>query len=274
MHQPVDNTPYWAVDPYRWDIPYINFYGRGAEVTFGVSKEATVQHLLSAIRERGSVIYIGFCYSCTEGNFEEDIIRLAQFGTSQITHASVWFGEHVTTMAVGGECGVVMTQSPLNYGRWELAPLPFTNVPLAFRIGVDIVLKCNRQGVCYRDQRWTVFMHMMKRLLTPGFREKITQNDYDPDKPETWSHGVHCSQLTLLFLKRCVLRGALYIAPRHRERFLNINSFTCLPASLRALLAEVWVGRGQFRDYRNVGEKVWKAWYPHYWERKDTELLK
>lgn len=267
------NTPYWAVDPYRWDMPYINFNGSEADVQFNVSYETTVQHLISAIKKRGNIIYIGFKYysADTEGNFEESVIQIAQFG-SHLTHASVWFGEHVTTMAVGNH-GVSMIQSPLNYGRWELVPLPFTNVPLAFRIGVDIMLKCNSEYVCYNDQRWTVFMHVMKRLLKPGYREERNPNDYDPDKPETWRHGVHCSQLTLLFLKRCVLKGALYIAPQHRERLLGTNSFTCLPARLRALLAEVWGGRGQFRDYRNVGEKVWKAWYPHYWNGKPTAPL-
>ena len=268
------NTPFWAVDPYRWDMPDLHFNRQRGEVTFSVSKEATVQHLLSAIRERGDRIYIGFTYydANTERNWEEDTIQLAQFG-SNLTHASVWFGEHVTTMAVG-DYGVLMTQSPLNYGRWELVPLPFTNVPLAFRIGVDIVLKCNREDVCYNDQRWAVFMHMMARLLKPGYTGKHNAKDYDPDKPESWSNGVHCSQLTLLFLKRCVLRNALYIPQQHLDRLLKTNSYTCLPVDLRALLREIWGGVGEFRDYRNVEEKVRKAWYPHYCGLEDTKPLK
>lgn len=268
----MDNTPYWAVDPCRWDMAYMHFYRKYAEVRFDVSKQDTVQHLLSAIRQRGDRIYIGFTYydQTSDRNSDEDIIQLAQFG-GNICHSCVWFGEHVTTMAAGD--AISMVQSPLNYGRWELVSLPFTNVPLAFKIGVDIVLKCNNNNIGYNDQRWSVLMHMVARLLIPGQKE-VTGTDYDPDKPETWTHGVHCSQLTLLFLKRCVLHSALYIAPQHRERLMLTHSFTCLPVSLRALLAGIWGGSGQFRDYRHVRKEVRKAWYPHYYDRRDTKLLK
>ena len=270
----INNTPYWAVDPCRWDISYLYFHGRDPEVSFDVTKEATVQHLLSAIQHRGNKIYIGFTFydaKIDDKNMQLDIIQLAQFGKN-IYHSCVWLGEHVTTLAVGRN--VRMVQSPLFYGRWELVSLPFTNVALAFRIAVDITLKCNNEDIHYSDHRMTVLWHMMARLFIPGHKEdRGVKGDYDPDSPETWSRGVHCSQLTLLFLKRCVVRNALYIPPQHREMFLQTYSFTCLPASLRALLGMIWGGVGEFRDYRNVGNDVRHAWYPHYYERKDTALL-
>lgn len=269
----VDNTPFWAVDPDRWDLSYMYFSGKSGHVTFDVSKEATVQHLLAAIQQRGNRLYIGFEFYDDKRYFEGDIIQLAQFG-GNLVHACVWFGEHVTTLAAGRELGISMIQSPLNFGKWELVSLPFTNVPLALRIGVDIVLKCNKECIIYNDQRWTILRHMMKRLLIPGYQaEANVHSDYDPDKPDTWTHGVHCSQLVLLFLKRCILHNALYTPPQHREKILQTDSYTCLPVDLRKLIREVWGGAGQFRDYRDVGSKVRGVWYEHYWEREAARQL-
>jgi hypothetical protein len=270
----IDNTPYWAIDPYRWDISFLQFHGRGAKMEFDVTKEATVQHLLSAIKQRGSKIYIGFSYydAAKDRYIPCDVVQIAQFGKN-ICHSCVWFGEHVTTLAAGDR--IMMVESPLNYGRWELISLPFTDVPLAFRIAVDITIKCNSKGINYSDHRMSVFSHMMARLFIPGHSEdRGIKGDYDADKPETWRSGVQCSQLTLLFLKRCVIRNALYIPPQHREMFLQTYSFTCLPASLRDLVSGIWGVTGEFRDYGNVGNDVRKRWYPHYYDRKDTKLLK
>jgi hypothetical protein len=276
MGDKTDNTPYWAVDPCRWDIYRLDFTGTSGSVYFDVSKEETVQHLLSAIQQRHNRLFIGFTHydHAKEKDFEYDVIQLAQFGKN-ICHACVWFGEHVCTLAAGSDVGLQMTGSPLNYGRWELVSLPFTDVPLAFRIGVDIVLKCNEGGIKYKPQTWQVLWHVMTRLFVPGSGEDSGNSpDYNPDRPETWTKGVQCSQLVLLFLKRCILHNALHIPPRHRERFLRVHSFTCLPARLRVLLAEVWGGVGEFRDYRGVGEEVRKRWYPHYCARRETALFK
>lgn len=166
----IDNTPFWAVDPDQWDLSYKNFNGKEGEVTFDVSREATVQHLLAAIQQRGGKIYIGFeFYDTQHRDFECNVIQLAQFG-SDIIHSCVWFGEHVTIMAVGRKLGISMIQSPMNFGRWELVSLPFTDIPLAFRIGVDITLKCTQECIGYNDQRWAVLGHMLKRLLIPGYQ--------------------------------------------------------------------------------------------------------
>lgn len=271
--------PYWAVDPYRWDMYKTYFTGRSGEVRFDVTKEATVQHLISAINQRGSRLYIGFTYydPKTERDFEEDVIQIAQFGKN-ICHSCVWFREHVTTLATSTEEGIVMTQSPLEYGKWELVSLPFCNVPLAFRIGVDIVLKCNKEDIHYEPQTWHVLCQMLTRLLVPGSRSEGASYDwdYDPEKPETWTRGIHCSQLTLLFLKRCVVHNALFIPNQHRRRFIGINTFTCLPAMLRALLTEIWGGmeRIEFRDYREIGDDIRKSWYPSYYYGRETESLK
>lgn len=272
------NTPFWAVDPDKWDFSDLRIVSNGAYVTFDVSKEDTVRHLLTAIQQRGSKIYIGFAFydRRKEWDLEEETIQLAQFG-SDMYHSCVWFGEHVTSLAAGSELGVKMVQSPMNYGRWELVSLPFTDVALAFRIGVDIVNKCNEKNIRYNDNRWTILMHIMRRLLIPGYRTETgieyVKRDYDPDKPETWIHGVHCSQLVLLFLKRCVLRNALCIPPQYRDEFLQTYSYTCLPVDLRVLLWKIWGGDGQFRDYRDVPGKVREVWYKHYFSRKDAQPL-
>ena len=275
----IDNTPYWSVDPYRSDISYLCLAGRHNTIYFDVEKEETVQHLLSAIHERGDKIYIGFTYynPKLESFWEGDVIKLAQFGQkhNNICHASVWLGEHVATLAASSANGISITGSPLTYGQWELVSLPFTNIPLAFRIAVDISNECSKMGIHYESQTNSVLMHILARLLIPGHKEDSNvQGDYDPDSPKSWLQGVHCSQLVILFLKRCVLHGALYIHPKHRERLLNTYSFTCLPASLRVLLAGIWGGSSEFQDYWNVGKEVQKAWYPHDFSRDTVPLFK
>jgi hypothetical protein len=30
----IDNTPFWAVDPDKWDLSYMSFHGKEGEVTF------------------------------------------------------------------------------------------------------------------------------------------------------------------------------------------------------------------------------------------------
>ena len=267
----VDNTPYWAVDPHTWDMSYLDLRSTCAEVTFNIHKEEVVQHLIQAIQERGGKIFVSFMYYDREYQryTEDEILQLAQFG-SNIIHASIWLGEHVTTLAVSE--AVFMTQSPLNFGRWELVQLPFTNIPLAFRIAVDIAIKCTKKHIHYSDHRWTVIKHVLSRLLIPGYKGG-RGHDYDPDKPETWQDGLHCSQLALLFLKRCAIRGALYTPPKHTQKLLNTASSTCLPADLRKLVFEIWGGVGEFRDYRDVGTNVRKAWYKHYDGMRDTAPL-
>jgi hypothetical protein len=270
----VDNTPYWATDSHRWDIHYMRFIKNEPQVTFDVEKEDTVKHILEAIHHRGDKIFIGFTYYDSKSEYyrEYEIIKMAQFGGT-ICHACMWFGEHVTTLSAGRS--IQMVQSPLEYCRWELVSLPFVNVPLAFRIAVDIVIKCNKEDICYNAHSMSVLGHVMARLFIPGHKEdQWVKGDYDANKPETWSGGVHCSQLTLLFLKRCIIHNALLIPSQHREMFLNTYSFTCLPASLRALVAKVWPEQsraGDFRDYRDVGDEVRKGWYPHYFSRTDTK---
>jgi hypothetical protein len=117
----------------------------------------------------------------------------------------------------------------------------------------------------------------MRRLFIPGYTTETgaeyVKRDYNPDRPDTWIHGVHCSQLVLLFLKRCVLRNALYIPQQHREKFLQTYSYTCLPLDLRTLLWEIWGGTGQLRDYREVPNKVRNVWYQHYFSRTSTQSL-
>jgi hypothetical protein len=257
-------NPFW-VEADRWDISSLEMFGKFSYVTFKVDKEATVQHLLKAIKERGNQIYIGFSYYTEMNDRECDIVKMAQFGQN-ICHSSVWFGEHVTTLKLSKK--LTMSESPLNYGIWELVKLPFLNVPLAFRIGVDILLRCNEQWIGYEPQTFKVLWHVMSRLFGG---DTNTKKDYDPDKPETWLNGVHCSQLTLLFLKRCILHNALYIPSIHKDMFMKVYSYTCLPFDLRVLLKQVWGNIGEFRNY-GIKKKT-QGWYVYSSTLEDTKPL-
>ena len=129
--------------------------------------------------------------------------------------------------------------------------------------------KVHKKHIHYSDHRWTVIKHVVSRLFIPGY--KGGGHDYDPDKPETWQDGLHYTQLALLFLKRCTLRGGR--STHHQNTPKSSSTTTCLPVDLRKLVLEIWGGVGEFRDYRDVGSNVRKAWYKHYDGMRDTRPL-
>ena len=152
-------------------------------------------------------------------DLESTGIMLAQGFDTSAYHAEVWFGSDQRTQAVIfglANHGLSLYLSAREYkeGTWELlADLPFRNAGDAMALAAD----CARAEVPYH-----VALHPRK------------EEDFDPERPDTWTPGVHCSQAVLLFLKRCVTHGVLRLdAP---EALMATCSHTCLPAHLRALL--------------------------------------
>jgi hypothetical protein len=63
------------------------------------------------------------------------------------------------------------------------------------------------------------------------------RTDLDCMRPDTWER-IYCSQLVLLFLRRCVLSGILGGADA--GMLWSVNSHGCSPARLRALLGSAF----------------------------------
>lgn len=257
-------------------------------VTFKCSEPKTAEFLWKVIEDRGSRIDIGFVYFPRDPRrrnphyyndnivkFEYAAITAVELG-SPIVHCEVYLGDHVARIVSGDIAGGIgLVQSPSEERDiWELISLPFKNPRKAFELALDIIVVHRRHTPTgsttarffeeyfkLNFHPWETLQHFMCRLLVVGHGENdfdASGKDYDEERPGEWTRGVHCSQLVLLFLKRCVRAEALYIPPEHRRRFLSVYSFTCMPSGLNALLKEIWKDSAvcEFRNY--VAE-------PQYW---------
>jgi hypothetical protein len=237
------------------ELEEFNKFHQPCRMNFNMHLQKTVDHLWSFIQARGSKIYIGFefyYHDISESlSAEYAVISAIEFGES-IVHTEVYFGDHVCRM-ITGDNGIQMMESPSPYHKiWELVCLPFNDPQKAFHIGVDITQKGAPIHFHYHPMQ--MVEHFIGRLFIPGHGDLDIMMgkgpNYDETDPTTWVNGVHCSELVLLFLKRCVREEALQIPLEHRRRFLSINTATCLPSCLRKLLHEIWpTAKSELRDY-------------------------
>jgi hypothetical protein len=132
-----------------------------------------------------------------------------------------------------------------------------------FRLGVDMVRRCHKGDVCYKGHLWkNLECGACRALYRRDLADRwVCGDDYDEERPETWTKGVHCSQIVLLFLKRCMRHGALAPA-RDSLLFMGTYSPTCMPAHLRALLDLMWDGLSvETRDMYRLPKEVRSLWY-------------
>lgn len=224
---PEGPPPYYLVDRNAWDFAK---YGPNDSIRFNVDLEEAVQGLWQEIERRGGDIWIAFFHKPMFQSGVATIVSLFEGGQTNY-HAEVWFGDRVAVMAVAGRVGLLPWYFRLDSVK-ELVKLPFKNRELAFRVCVDTVRQAH--GVAYSDH----YMEMLgKTLHLPAGR------DYDEERPGTWKGGVHCSQLTLLYIKRCVRHGAVELEGGARRALLQTHSATCLPCELRALLQAAFGAR-------------------------------
>ena len=69
-----------------------------------------------------------------------------------------------------------------------------------------------------------------------------------------------CSQLVMLFLKRCVRRGVLPL-PGEREFLLGTYTPTCLPRQLMDLVLRLWPGPVEVRDMGKIPQDLRLWWF-------------
>jgi len=271
-------------------IDYFCDYFVPHSVFFNSLQPKTADFLWRFIEERGSRIDIGFVYFPHDPRrrnphyYNDNIVKFdyaavtaVELG-SPIVHCEVKLGDHVARMVFGElPGGVGLAQSPpVERDIWELISLPFKNPRKAFELALDIVVAHRRRTPAVSTTAqffeeyfklnyhpWETLQHFMCRLLVGGHGENdfdASRKDYDEERPGEWTRGVHCSQLALLFLKRCVRADALHIPPEHRRRFLSVYSFTCMPCGLNALLKEIWKDSAvcEGRDYV-AQPQLWQA---------------
>ena len=202
--------------------------------TFDVHLETSVGRILKAIMDRGGLVEVAFVKKPLFADATSTCISLMQDLDTKY-HGELWFGENVAYMMAGGKY-IHFYSLPRNGDVWQVLRLPISNPEVAFRLAVDICIKV-KQG--YNAHYW--------RNIKCGFCKMVMrkrnlprQNDeYDPERPDTWQ-GVHCSQLVLLFIRRCIIHGVLPASPEHRELIFSFDSHTFLPKHLYDLIHLVW----------------------------------
>lgn len=265
-----DYAPYFTTDRDALDYQVYS-YDEGYAV-FSPKLESTVRHLVQAIKDRGDTIHIAFIKIPLFKQFDSTCVSLMQ-GGDPTYHAEVWFGENVVQLGATSS-GVALYSLPRQDSVWEIVKLPFKDTELAFRLCVDIVRSCNRKGIHYQEHFWqNLECGVCRAVCGRDLADRwVCGDDYDEERPDTWTRGVHCSQVVLLFLKRCVRHGVLPASAGERLFFLRTYSHTCLPKQLRGLLDVMWGDRltVETRDMDNVPHEVMERWYGEYYRQEPT----
>ena len=257
--------PFYTVDRDAWDF---SRYDPDGTIVFNVELESAVQHILGEFRARGSTLEVAFYDCCLFEDRVSTAIALWQ-GGSPTYHTELWLGAQLAVLATSSVEGVNLFPWGLDERRREAVRLPFADPELAFRVCVDTVRRCQAGGVRYSAHYLWMALHGMRDV----FGVPSGGDDYDEERPETWTGGVHCSQLVLLFLKRCVRRGALRLEGSARRRLLGTHTHTCLPRELRLLLQELWGPSLTAREVEYPSRAALDLWYDPFLNRKSPPPL-
>ena len=216
-----------------------------------VRHEETVQRLVAMVRANGDCIrFAQYRRVPGQDTVQTRFISLAQLG-GDILHCNLCLGDGVSFLGEYPEFGVAFSQIPCGRHLWEVRTLPFErrHIEGAVRLMVDTVLRCHEGKTYYSTHPIYNVQHAVCRVMRRDHAMFDLNSDsagaagadYDYDKPRTWNCGLHCSQLVLLVLKRCIGHGLLKIEDESgRAKFMDVNSHTCLPGALHILIQEAW----------------------------------
>ena len=237
--------PIFQLDTDAWD--YIR-YDKEFQLYIldTVSSNARAYSVIqSLIETRSASINIAFYRRPPFYSWEQTALYLAQ-NCDTLAHSAIWFGEDIAEMMISDAYGIAFKTLPPDPDvEWELFRLPFNGteaVVRAFEIANYIVIQTSKQYIGYGYRALRVIESTLFRLI--GKQECMldcTEDDFDYRHPETWIGGVHCTQLVVLFLKRCVEEGLISIhCHKKRQHFMNLNSHVCMPCDLMDLLIDLW----------------------------------
>ena len=225
----------WTTDPG-------DYFFFSSDCSYNVKFKHISDNLRAKVKANGDSISVAsFRLQPINDEMEIRAISAVQLN-DPIVHMNLCLGENVAFLSAGDD-SVGLYQLPSRFRQWDSCRLPFCDVDLGVRIAIDTAIQCQRCNVNYNSHALQNIEHMLCRLWMSdhGECDCNTQGDYDFDKPDTWKHGVSCSQLVLLVLKRCVTHGAIRIADGDlRNEFMSIYSYTCMPGALCRLIDRIW----------------------------------
>ena len=237
------NQPIFQIDTDAWDyIRYdkeFNLY-----ILDTITSNARAYNVIqSLIESRSASVYIAFYRRPPFYSWDQTALYLAQ-NCDTLAHSAIWFGEDIAEIMISSNYGIAFKTLPPDPDvEWELIALPFNGteaVVKAFEIANYIVIQTSKQYIGYGYRALRVIESALLRLIGK-LDYTCAEDDFDYRHPETWIGGVHCTQLVLLFLKRCVEEGLLPIqCSKKRQHFMNLNSHVHMPCDLMKLLADLW----------------------------------
>ena len=225
-----------------WTTDQGDYFIFSSDCSYDVRFKRISDHLRAKVKANGNCISVmSFRLRPIIDEMEIRAISAVQLN-DPIVHMNLCLGDNAAFLSAGDD-SVRLYQLPSRFRQWEMCLLPFCDVDLGVRIMIDTAIQCQRCNVNYNSHALQNIEHMLCRLWTSDHEECDcnTQGDYDFDEPDTWKHGVSCSQLVLLVLKRCVKHGAIRIADENpRNEFMSIYSYTCMPGALYRLIDRLW----------------------------------
>ena len=191
-----------------------------------------IRRIEEELVKRNGTVQIIFTNQIIENDFS--------FVLNRWGHSEVWFSPNIVRMQIMDHRVVFASLMPCDTDVY-VANLPFKDIIKAFRIANHICNQTNLHHIGYNIQLLLVAHHVLAQLLNVHIEENAENDDYNPSDPSSWTEGVFCSQVVLLFLKECVIQNVLEIPDTEKKRrFLAVYSKTCLPHDLEWLLKETW----------------------------------
>jgi hypothetical protein len=143
-------------------------------------------------------------------------------------HTEIWIDDHrVSTFQIDRCVCMVPMDGSMDTAGWHTVNIPITNHKEAMRFIEEAMHTPAQYSISLAE------VAMSKRILD------YLDHDMDCCHPELWGK-LFCSQLALLFLRRCAVAGILDI-PKDKQKLLwSVNSKGCLPGRLQLIADQIF----------------------------------
>lgn len=155
-------------------------------------------------------------------------------------HAEIRFFGYTFSSFYGPKYPIVVMPE-CNTGEWDFQDIPVNNPWMALDIIETIFWQC-RASYSFNP----FDMALPESLLN------FVKKDLCCTHPQEWKH-IFCSQLVLLFLRRCALAGILCCDFNKINLLWSVNTHGCTPAHLKTLLECVFGYETRNQGLRNQG---------------------
>jgi hypothetical protein len=155
------------------------------------------------------------------------MVRAFSLGNPGV-HTEIWVDDYrVSTFHLKPCVGCERLKKNIDTSGWHVVEIPVTDHDKACEFLTDFIKSPAQYSISLSE------ISMPKSLLDS------IDHDLDCCHPEQWDK-LFCSQLALLFLRRCAIAGILNI-PKSKQKLLwSVSSKGCLPGRLQVITDHVF----------------------------------